>query len=555
MGIARSKQSFPFQGVARISAVFAGLLAAASPAQAAASVTLTWTASNSSDVAGYHLSYGQASGNYTQRLDLGKATSAAVTGLDDGTTYYFVVTAYNAAASESSPSNEVNLTTPAAPGPSPTPTPTPSPTATQAVIGFALINADTDQPVAGYEQLTNGAVINSAALPTAHLNIRAHTNPAVVGSVRFGFDGKAHAHTENIVPYSIFGDQVGDYARGTLAAGRHTLSATPFTQRFGGGNPGKSLSISFSVISGSSSTSTSSPTPAQTSAAAPTPTVTPAPASSPGANSTPGPIGNEGYVSHVSTRMWVDSADSAITSGFVIGGTDPKTVILRALGPSLAEAGVAGAVADPKLDLFDSTGTLIASNDNWRDSRESNFLEGAPFEKLQPANELESAVAITLQPGVYTVAVHAANGSTGVALTEVYDYSSGSDSKLINVRVRGLVGTGDNLLVSGLTVGGDRSTNLLVRALGPSLANEGIADTLSDPSLEIYDSSGSLIRSDDNWTDNLEEATRITESGFAPGNVSEPAITVTLEPGNYTIVVQGKNDLVGVALLELHKLP
>src|SRR5260370_22623653 len=121
---------------------------------------------------------------------------------------------------------------------SPTPTPTPSPTPTQAVISFTLINADTDQPVPGYELLNDGAVINSASLPTTHLNIRANTNPATVGSVRFDFDGNPNARIESAAPYALFGDVSGNYNAGTLSIGGHTPSGSPPTKQSANGTPG-----------------------------------------------------------------------------------------------------------------------------------------------------------------------------------------------------------------------------------------------------------------------------------------------------------------------------
>ncbi len=133
----------------------------------------------------------------------------------------------------------------ATPKPSPTPTPTPAPG--QAVVSFTLIDADTDQPVPGYEQLSDGAIIDSASLPTAHLNVRANTSPATVGSVRFGFDGNANARTETGAPYALFGDTAGDYAPGVLSKGVHTLTGTPYTRGSAGGTAGTSLTISFTV--------------------------------------------------------------------------------------------------------------------------------------------------------------------------------------------------------------------------------------------------------------------------------------------------------------------
>ena len=257
-------------------------------------------------------------------------------------------------------------------------------------------------------------------------------------------------------------------------------------------------------------------------------------------------------VMNLSTRGSVATGDNVLINGFIITGTDPKTVILRALGPSLGGSGVSGALADPVLSLYNSSGTLIATNDDWQTDPASTFIEQYG---LAPGNPAEAATLRTkLAPGAYTMVVTGKNITQGTALAEVYEvYGPGLDSKLGNVSGRGFVGTGDNVLIGGFIVGDVGSGTVIVRALGPSLASFGVSQPLSDPILTIYDSKGSVIATNDNWQDG-NNASDVQRNKLAPPNALESAIVLRLPPGAYTAVVRGANAATGNALVEVYHL-
>jgi hypothetical protein len=253
----------------------------------------------------------------------------------------------------------------------------------------------------------------------------------------------------------------------------------------------------------------------------------------------PAPLAN------LSTRMTVQPGDNAMIGGFIITGDLPKTVIVRGIGPSLP---LAGALADPVIELHGWNGEVI-SNDNWRDAASRQFILGSG---LSPGNDLESAIWRILDPGPYTVVVRGSGNTTGTALFEVYDLDQTVDTKLANISTRGLVGTGDDVMIGGTIVVGNTPAKVLFRAIGPSLTSVGVANALGDPVLELHDGDGQLIAINYDWRDDHEA--EILATGLAPSNNLESAIVRDLAPGNYTAIVHGFNNTTGVALVEVYNL-
>jgi phospholipase/lecithinase/hemolysin len=252
---------------------------------------------------------------------------------------------------------------------------------------------------------------------------------------------------------------------------------------------------------------------------------------------------------NLSARLNVGTGDNVLIGGFVITGTDSKQVIVRGIGPSLAVNGVplADRLADPAIDLYQGA-TLIMSNDNWKDSQQTEIeATGIP-----PTDDKESAIVATLAPGSYTAVLRGSNGETGNGLFEIYDLDTATNSTLGNVSARGLVQTNDDILIAGFIIGTGESDTVVVRAIGPSLADAGIANPLQDPTLDLTMPTAPSVISDDNWRDSQE--TLIQSTGLTPTNDAESAIIKSLAPGNYTAVVRGKSNSTGVALVEVFNL-
>src|SRR5437870_4700198 len=264
------------------------------------------------------------------------------------------------------------------------------------------------------------------------------------------------------------------------------------------------------------------------------------------ASPTPTPTPSSSHLANISTRLNVGVGDDVLIAGFIVRGPDTKKVILRAIGPSLIAAGVIGAMADPTLELHDSTGAMIATNDNWQSSAQVSEIIASG---MAPTDPLESAIVATLQPGSYTAIVRGVNNTTGIALVECYELDS-TATRLVNVSTRGRVGVGDDVLIGGVIVSGSDSKTVIVRALGPSLP---LAGALANPVLELRDASGNLVSSNDDWV-NSSQQSAIAASGLAPSNPLESAILTTLSPGNYTAIVRGVNNTTGIGLAEAYDL-
>jgi hypothetical protein len=239
--------------------------------------------------------------------------------------------------------------------------------------------------------------------------------------------------------------------------------------------------------------------------------------------------------------------------GFMITGNSSKVVAIRGMGPSLESAGFFGStLTDPTLELRGPDNSLIATNDNWRD----NPVWAAELEAmgLAPAIDFESAIIATLPPGAYTAIVGGRNGATGMGLVEVYELNPGGDAQLTNISTRGLVRTGNDVVIGGFILSGESGqASVLLRAIGPSLTAAGIENALADPTLELRDSNGLLLQSNDNWKDSQRAA--IEATGIPPENDLEAAISATLVPGSYTAVAAGAHGSIGVGLIEVYNLP
>ncbi len=249
---------------------------------------------------------------------------------------------------------------------------------------------------------------------------------------------------------------------------------------------------------------------------------------------------------NVSTRAQVGDGDAQLINGFIVSGTTPKTVLLRAIGPSLAAAGLPGTLADPILELHAPDGTVL-SNDNWTDSQAAEIEATG----LAPGDGLESAILATLAPGAYTAVMRGQDEGTGTGLVETYGLDVPVVSQLVNTSARGFVGTGDEVMIDGIISSGG-NVRMLIRAIGPELTALGVAGALQDTTLDLYDRDGALIASNDNWRETQEA--EIEATTLAPGDDREAAILANLLAGSFTAIMSGKDGTTGVALIETYNL-
>ncbi|MFZ0916835.1 MAG: hypothetical protein WAN04_08065 [Candidatus Udaeobacter sp.] len=285
-----------------------------------------------------------------------------------------------------------------------------------------------------------------------------------------------------------------------------------------------------------------------------------------GAITSTAPVASQ--LTNISTRAFVQTGEHVMIGGFIVEGSGPKRVIVRAIGPELVRYHIPNVLADPTLELHDSAGALIASNDNWQTTIIGGIITMDQVTEIQnsghaPTLPTESAIIADLPPGNYTAIVRGVNDTVGVALVEAYDLSPSipSSSFLGNISTRGFVQMDDNVMIGGFIVRGPLPKRVIVRAIGPELIPHGVPDVLMDPKLELYDRTGALIASNDDWQHTViggiittDQVVEIQHSRHAPTVATESAIIGNLPPGNYTAIVRGKNIMVGVALVEVYNL-
>jgi hypothetical protein len=269
---------------------------------------------------------------------------------------------------------------------------------------------------------------------------------------------------------------------------------------------------------------------------------------------------------NISTRAFVQTGDNVMIGGFIVQGTKSKTVIIRAIGPELTRYGVPNVLVNPTLELHDSTGALIASNDSWLHTIIGGIITNNQVRDIRnsgyaPGDARESAIIADLPAGNYTAIVRGVNDTTGVALVDVYDLTPDANSILGNLSTRSFVQTGDDVMIGGFIVQGAQPKRLIVRAIGPELTQYGVPNAMVNPTLELYDANGALIASNDNWRTTIiggiitsDQVRDIRNSGHAPGDGRESAIIADLPAGNYTAIVRGVNNTTGVSLVEVYDL-
>ena len=258
---------------------------------------------------------------------------------------------------------------------------------------------------------------------------------------------------------------------------------------------------------------------------------------------------------NISTRAYVGDGDNVLIGGFILDGlpTNTKRLMIRAIGPSLTQFGVPGVLSDTTLEVHDASGN-VTTNDNWKINDLTGASQQAEIEAtgIPPGNDLESALVMTLPAGQsVTAIVRGKDGAAGVGLVEVYDLAQNVPAKLANISTRGRVDSGDNVMIAGVIILGSKSAQVVLRAIGPSLASFGVPNPLEDPVLELRDTNGGLITSNDNWQEHEAE---VNATSLAPTDPRESVIVASLYPANYTAIARGKNGATGVALVEAYYL-
>jgi hypothetical protein len=330
----------------------------------------------------------------------------------------------------------------------------------------------------------------------------------------------------------------------------HTATLLPDANVLVAGGTTGHGSVSSAELYTSSVTATPTPTSTPTATTTPMPTPTATPTAS--ATATPMPSSTPTQVLNISTRLRVELGDRVMIGGFIIAGSTSKTVAVRGIGPSLANLGITDVLADPTVELHAASGTLLFYNDDWQDDPAQAAQLTALGLALQ--NPKEAGIVATVQPGSYTAILAGKSGATGVGLIEVYDTIPAANAQLANISTRGFVQTGDNVMIGGFILSGGNNTGVIVRGIGPSLSHIGLTNVLADPTLELRDSNGALMVSNDNWQDDPASAAQLISHGLAPQDSLESGIFTSLSPGAFTAILAGRNGGTGIGLVEIYNV-
>ena len=260
---------------------------------------------------------------------------------------------------------------------------------------------------------------------------------------------------------------------------------------------------------------------------------------------------------NLSVRSHAGTADRTLIMGFVIAPAGTKQLLVRGVGPTLAQFGVNNPLPDPRLQLFNSASQPIDQNDNWggtpalTDAFTSGGASPLAFDSK------DAALLLSLGSGVYTAHVTGSGSASGNALVELYDVTPGSAAHLVNASVRSEAGTGDDILILGFVIKGEGAKTLLLRGIGPSLGSQGVAGFLADPRLELFRGPAKIAENDDwNGSNQLKEIFSNVGAFALPSGASKDAVLmVTLQAGVYSVHVSGVNRTTGVALVEIYEVP
>jgi hypothetical protein len=269
----------------------------------------------------------------------------------------------------------------------------------------------------------------------------------------------------------------------------------------------------------------------------------------------PAPV-TDPRLANISTRMQVLTGNDVMIAGFVVGGTQNKTLAIVATGPSLSQYGITNPLANPKITLVRSSDQMVlATNDDWQGGCPQGAICAAPSQLtaagFAPSHPLEAAMYVSLPPGAYTAIVEGVSNGTGVAVAAVYEVNL-PEVPLTNISTRGRVLTGNDVMIGGFVIAGSAPKQVAIVGTGPSLAAFGIANPLSNPTLTLVRSSDqAVLATNDNWQ-SASNAAALTNAGFAPSDPSEAAILVTLNPGAYTAILSGAGGVTGVGVIGVY---
>ncbi len=264
-------------------------------------------------------------------------------------------------------------------------------------------------------------------------------------------------------------------------------------------------------------------------------------------------------LTNVSCRSSTGPGADTLIGGFVVSGSTGKALLVRGVGPTLSTLSVPGFLADPSLNVFLGSNSVLA-NDDWGTAANASDIAaaaiGAGAFNLSTTSK-DAALLSTFTPNAYTVQITGKGSTTGVALVEVYDADLGMGARLVNVSGRARVNGGGDVLIVGFKIDGNAPRQLLIRGIGPTLTVMAVSNPLANPKLSVYrQNASSPLYENDDWggTPTLRTAFSAVGAFALPDGSKDAAMLVTLEPGVYTAVISSVDGSSGVALAEMYDM-
>lgn len=270
--------------------------------------------------------------------------------------------------------------------------------------------------------------------------------------------------------------------------------------------------------------------------------------------------GIAGKLSELSVRAVAGRGNQSLIVGFTVAGADAMPILVRGIGPALTQFGVLNPVADPQLEMRQAS-EVKGRNDNWWQTEDAPRIASTAARLgafSLTFGDLDAAMIASVNVGSYTVQCSPVDSTGGQAMVELYAANNSGNSRLTNLSALARVGTDGEDLFAGFSIEGGQKT-VVIRAVGPGLAQLGVAESLAAPKLVVRAATvgEEVIATNSGWGGATKLSQAFAQVGAFPlqPTANDAAVLIALQPGTYTAHVSGNQGATGLALIEVYEVP